>query len=755
MAHPRRPAAPGYLIAIGSAVLVTLIRYGLSGILGDTATYTAYIIPVMVAGWYGGLKPALVATVAGSLLCVFFIVPPQFQFAMDSVRPALGLVIFLFCAMIVSALCESLHRAWAAASQQQLQLQEKEALHHDAERRIQTTMENMGDAFHLLDREGRFTFLNAAARRLFTSQGMDPDVLIGAQVWEQFPALLGTPAEAEVRRVLREGTSSAFEFHYLPWKRWFSVRMFPAGGGGLAVHLTDTTDLHRLERDLRDSATQLTLAVEAANISAYEWDIPAGIVTRLSEVPANALLGARYTFAELVDTVHPDDQPSMLARVEATLRGETDVFISEHRSNENPEREWCWHRVRGRLIRDAEGSPQTMIGVSIDISEHKRLEEALREADRRKDNFLATLAHELRNPLAPIRNALHLLRAHAPQVKEIGTSRDVIDRQVTQMARLLDDLLDVSRISRGTLELRREATDLREVLDRALETSHPLIAERKHEVRLDMPEGETLPLHADVIRLAQVFSNLLNNSARYTDSGGIITVRARREGDEAVVSVRDTGIGIEPENLQTVFEMFARAETALRRSSDGLGIGLSLARSIVMLHGGTLEASSAGANQGSEFTARLPLALHRPVAVSEPAAVPEPTSRRNWRLVIADDLRDNTDSLADLLRLQGHEVVTAYDGAEAVDVTERFRPEAVLMDIGMPKLDGFEACRRIRATPWGCDMLIVALTGWGQTVDRERTKAAGFTHHLVKPVDYPTVIAVLNDLRDARAPTGN
>ncbi len=642
---------------------------------------------------------------------------------------------------------------WARRTihRQQVDLAYAEALGQEARRQVRSTLENMGDAFYLVGGDERFAYMNPMARRLFSSQGLDPDTLIGKRIWDEFPELRGTFAEDELRRALRERVTAAFDFYYPPWQRWFAIRLFPSNDGGIAVHLTDTTDLRALQDNLRESAQQLTLAVEAANLTAFEWDISSGRVRRLGEVPSDAPLGAEYSFDELVATIHPEDQASMLGRLEATLRGDTDLWISEHRSNENPQREWCWHRVRGRLIRSAQGTPVSMIGMSMDISEHKRLEEALRDADRRKDDFLATLAHELRNPLAPIRYALHLLKAQAPKQPELVQSRDVIERQVAQMARLLDDLLDVSRIARGTLELRQEETDVREVVARALETSAPLIAERRHEVRVELEPGEPLPLKADLMRLAQVFGNLLNNAAKYTEDGGIITIAAARTGDEVTISVRDTGIGLAPADLEAVFSMFTQAAPATLRSRDGLGIGLSLARSIVALHGGTLEALSEGPGRGSEFRARLPLDQRPDVMQHRPAA-PEVdgTEQHRWRLVIADDLRDITDSLAELLRLKGHEVVTAYDGIEAVECVESYRPEAVLLDIGMPRLDGYEACQRIRATPFGAELIIVALTGWGQSVDRDRTAEAGFTEHLVKPVDYVELLRVLEVIRTTK-----
>ena len=881
MTQRSRPAVYGYVIAIGSAAIVAAIRYSLSDILGNSTNFVLFTVPVVLAGWYNGLGPALVATVAGALFGAY-LVAPTLRFSTEAPGSVLGLALFIVCGIIISTLCESLHAARERLRRQQVTLQHEAALREEAERRNLATLENMGDAFHVIDAEERFVYFNSTARRLFANQGLDPDAMLGQNVWQLFPEVEGTEVQEEVRRALRDRIPTVFDFEYAPWQRWFVVRVFPGPDGGVAVHLTDTTEMHELREDveasaaeahdhlrklqllyetapiglceldhdlryvringalarmngipaadhigrtvremvpdladaleadfrqvletgipvfekevrgftpadpgvlhcwleswypitsgtgevqgisvvaqdvtalkraeesLRQNEEQLRLAVEAANLTAFEWDVLSGTVTRLGEVPPSAPLGPRYTFVELVRTIHPDDRPSMLGRIEATLRGETDLYISEHRSNENPEQEWCWVRVRGRVIRGTDGVPLTMIGVAMDISEHKRLEEALRDADQRKDDFLATLAHELRNPLAPIRNALHLLKSYQPLAKEVAHGRDVIDRQVTQMARLLDDLLDVSRIARGTLELRQEPAELRDIIDRALETSHPLIAERAHRVQVVMPENDTLVLDGDLVRLAQVFANLLNNAAKYMDNGGQIVIRAVRQGSDVLVSVHDTGIGIDPGKLESVFEMFTRGEPASHRSRDGLGIGLSLARSIVTLHGGTLEASSAGAGEGSEFTVRLP--LRREAALVAPqAAVPgDSAPTRPWRLVIADDLRDTADSLADLLRLHGHEVMTAYDGAEAVAATAHFRPEAVLLDIGMPRLDGYEACRQIRTLPNGRNILVVALTGWGQLIDRERTKAAGFTHHLVKPVDYATLLSVLNDLR--------
>jgi len=381
-----------------------------------------------------------------------------------------------------------------------------------------------------------------------------------------------------------------------------------------------------------------------------------------------------------------------------------------------------------------------------DMSRVKQVEDELRCADRRKDEFLATLAHELRNPLAPIRNAVQVLKAKGPKDPDLMWGRDVIDRQVGQMARLLDDLLDVSRITRNTLELRRGRVSLAVVVESALETSRPLIDQMKHQLVVSLPP-QPVPLDADTTRLAQVFSNLLNNAAKYSDPGSRIWLTAKRQGDELVVSVKDSGIGIAKDRLRHVFEMFSQETPALERAQGGLGIGLSLVRGLVELHGGSVEAKSEGPGQGSEFVVRLPVA-------GEPVQ-PTPTGREgeatpvktSLRILVVDDNRDGADSLSMMLKLMGNETRTAYDGEAAVAAAGEFRPDVILLDIGLPKMSGYDVCRRIRQEPWGGQAVIVAQTGWGQEEDRQKAQDAGFDHHFVKPVDMAALMMLLAGLQ--------
>jgi PAS domain S-box-containing protein len=381
--------------------------------------------------------------------------------------------------------------------------------------------------------------------------------------------------------------------------------------------------------------------------------------------------------------------------------------------------------------------------------ERLRLLNELKDVDRRKDEFLAMLAHELRNPLAPLRNAAEMLRVKAPVEPEVRWGRDVIERQVDALTRLIDDLMDISRITRNRLELRRQRVGLAEVVNGAVEASRPLIDEHRHVLTVSLP-SRPVYLDADLVRLVQVFLNVLNNAAKYTEPGGRIRLTGVLQGDEVVVRVADTGVGIPAEKLPSVFELFFQADRSLERSQGGLGVGLSLVRRLVELHGGRVQAHSEGIGKGSEFTIRLPVLAETPPAMQRraPAAgdAARPTGVR--RILVVDDNRDAADSLTLLLRFDGHEVETAYDGAEAVEVAERLQPDVILLDIGMPQLNGYDACRRIRAERWGETMVLIALTGWGQAEDKRRTEEAGFDAHVVKPVDPGELLKLLGTLRD-------
>lgn len=389
---------------------------------------------------------------------------------------------------------------------------------------------------------------------------------------------------------------------------------------------------------------------------------------------------------------------------------------------------------------------RTNVALQGEVAERTRAEQALKEADRHKDEFLAMLAHELRNPLAPIRNAVQLMKIKAVADPQLLLSRDIIERQLIQLSRLVDDLLDVSRITRGKITLARRRVELREVVERAVETVTPMIDARSHTLDVEIPK-RSLVIYGDPVRLTQALANVLGNAAKYSDTGGHITLRAQRRKRDIEIRIRDTGIGIVPEALPFIFDLFTQVDLRSGRPQGGLGIGLALVRQLVEMHDGTVTASSEGPGRGSEFVIRLPVSIAR-VTDSEaksageanpsaqpgqPTLAPGPPGRR--RILVADDNEDARESLAELLSLSGYEVFRAPDGSTALQSAERYRPHVALLDIGMPRANGYEVARTIRGQPWGRAMVLVALTGWGQESDRRRSQEAGFDTHLTKPVD--------------------
>ena len=381
-----------------------------------------------------------------------------------------------------------------------------------------------------------------------------------------------------------------------------------------------------------------------------------------------------------------------------------------------------------------------------EVAERARAEQALKEADRHKDEFLAMLAHELRNPLAPIRSAVHLMRMKPVTDPQLSWSRDVIERQLSHLTRLVDDLLDVARITRGKINLSREPVELAALIARAVETVQPLIQERGHQFTCEVPDG-TLTVDADPLRLTQAFGNVLGNAAKYTERGGHINLGVCRQGAEVEIRVRDNGIGIPAEVLPRIFDLFTQLDGRSDHPHSGLGIGLALVRRLLQMHGGTISAHSEGAGLGSEFVIRLPLLLEATQSGdgrASTATEDAPPVRR--RILVADDNADALQTLATVLELGGHEVFSASNGSLALESAERHLPEVALLDIGMPLLDGYEVARRIRAQAWGRRITLVALTGWGQDSDRRRSQEAGFDSHLVKPLDLAKLTQLLSRL---------
>jgi len=501
-------------------------------------------------------------------------------------------------------------------------------------------------------------------------------------------------------------------------------------------------ELDSVAAALRDGESRLKALFDNAAIGIAEID--SGQRFALVNDSLCRLLGARRETlleAALSDVVHPDDRIDLFARLADLFAGGCGSVMAEARLVRQ-DGESIWAKLAASLSRAGDERGAHAVVAIEDVTERKHAEADLREADRRKDEFLAILAHELRNPLAPIRNSLHIFRLAGVQDPAVARVTDMMERQVAHMVRMVDDLLEVSRISRGKIELRKERVELAGVLRSAVDTSLPLIEANGHKLTVNVPT-EPLAIDADPVRLAQVFANLLNNSAKYTPGGGKIDVEVTVEAGMAVVSVRDNGEGIPQQMLARVFNMFTQVNPGAR-AQGGLGIGLTLARTLVGLHGGTIEAFSHGPGRGCEFLVKLPLAAGEAAAPGAPDRGEHDGELRLRRVLVVDDNKDAADSLGMLLEFLGAEVRVVHDGFAALEALAGFQPAVVLLDLGMPGMNGLEVARRMRQDPRAKEAMLVALTGWGQREDRRRTTEAGFDYHLVKPADLGTLQSILS-----------
>ena len=596
----------GYAVAVVASVAMLLIRIALTETLAEQARLTPFIVAVMAAACWGGLGPGILATILGSLLGVYFIVPPINSFSITTVQDAVNLGIFVFVGLTVSWLCEELHRA----------------RRNEAEKQFHCLADSIAQLVWMARPDGYRFWFN---KRWYEYSGMTPEQV--------------------------QGTG------------WQSV--------------CETVELPRVLKS---------------------WD--------------SALAKGE-----------PWEETYPLRRKDGQMR---------------------WHLARAVPVRDDRGAISCWFGTSTDIQDRIASEQALKDADTRKNQFLATLAHELRNPLSPISNALQLWPHFATDAAEMEHLRTVIERQVQQLIRLIDDLMDLSRISSGKVGLRRQQIDLGSAIARAVETAQPNIDAGCHRLTVTTPD-EPIYIHGDVARLTQVFANILNNAAKFTVRDGVISLVARMQGDQAIVRIRDNGPGIPAPMLTEIFAAFRQVDTSPSRSQAGLGIGLWLAKQIVDLHGGTITACSDGAGKGSEFIVTLPATTAPPTGHEgeEPArSLKQMDDIIRHRILVVDDSRESAETLAMVLRSMGQEATSLHDGRAAIEWVLADQPDAVFMDIAMPGLDGYEVAQRLREYPELHEVVLIALTGYGQQDDRRRALEAGFNFHLTKP----TSMTALKDL---------
>jgi PAS domain S-box-containing protein len=739
-------AGAGYIMAIAVTVLTFALRYQLRDVLGEFATFLPFIVAIILAAWFGGFWPGLMATVLGGALTMYFFFPLYGATTIESAIRGVTVLVFLAIGILTSILSEELHAARRLLESEQAKGREHEAFNEiiaeltsdfvyrgglDAEGRV--VVEAISDGFTKLLGYS-LSELNAlgAGRGILHPEDREKadSVLQGLVV--------GETVEGESRFVTKDSR--------VVWLR-YRMRPIQDEGGRLVRVYGAASDVTRhREADAAMQASEERFRLMAATVPSMIWTAaPDGTITYANEqwlrycgIPAGE---QPLTWPELAP--HPDDYHRCMSRWTRALRDGIEYEIEvRHRRHDGAYR---WFVTRAMPMKDEGGHVVSWVGVTTDIHEQKEMQEQLQLADRRKDEFLATLAHELRNPLAPVRNAIEIMeRADNEPLRE--EALHIVKRQVQHMVRLIDDLLDVSRITSGRLTLRTERVELSAVLRAAMETSRPWIESSGHTLDLSIPP-QPIYLSGDPARLAQVFANLLNNSAKFTPRGGRISLIAERSGNTVMVTVRDTGIGIPKDMIPQVFDMFTQVDASSHRTPGGLGIGLTIVKLLVEMHGGQVEARSEGPTYGAEFLVRLPVeetasAERRPRVGSRSTPTSGMTRRR---VLVVDDNEDAVVSLAMLLRLTSHDVRTAGDGIEALQVAASERPDAVLLDIGLPRLNGYDVARRIREQEWGKRTLLIAMTGWGQDQDKQRAMEAGFDFHLTKPVDPEVLERLLAD----------
>jgi len=664
-----------------------------------------------------------------------------------------------------------------------------EARLREEEQKTRNILESISDAFFAIDRDWRFTYVNAQAEHLLNRKASD---LLGRVIWEEYPGLEGSEFEEAYRRTATEQITLSVTSYYPDHDRWYEVHVYPATEG-ISVYFRDVSERKRNEAVLAAQKRALELLVRGAPLTDV-LDALCEIIESQSDQNfiATVLLVEESTgllrstaghrappaYSKAVDGVPVGNGNGSCGT--AAFRRET-VIVSDIENDPlwkdfrdlalQHNLRACWSTPIFSSTNDVLGTfavyaPRPAHPTNDQLSlmevlartagiavERRRDEETLRIADRRKDEFLATLAHELRNPLAPIRTGLEVLKFCQDDPETLEEVRQTMERQTQQLIILVNDLLDVSRITRGKLELRKSEVSLGDVLQSAIEASKPFIEEASHEFTVDIPE-EPIHLKADPHRLAQVVSNLLNNAAKYTSNGGRIALKVAREGTEVLIEVTDSGIGIPKEMQSRVFEMFTQIDHCGEKAYAGLGIGLTLVKSLVEMHDGQISVESEGPNRGSTFRIRLGT-LQKLSKVERAPQLPR-TNNTTFRVLIVDDNKSAADMLGLIVRSMGHTVRYADDGVEAIKEAQDFRPDVIFMDLGMPRMNGYEATRHIRRQPWGAEMTVVALTGWGQEEDRRKSKDAGFDLHLVKPAepaDLQTVFRIVSSTSQTSRPS--
>jgi PAS domain S-box-containing protein len=754
------PSRSATLITIVAVALATAVQLALEGVYGSVFRWVPYCFAVFAAAWYGGLRSALLALLAGYLvITLLFISPGTLGIAGQDTFTAFA--IYLAFGLFAGLITESLHRARRHAEQiaQQVRahhahLSQREAALRESRNRLQTLLDIAPVAIGVAqDRDCTQVTVNSAfAAMLGVSRDRNvsksgPNAtklpfrilkngreIAARDLPMRVAARTGRPLQNETLEIIRDDGTRTFAFgHAAP------VTDSDGRVGGSVAAFVDITQQRQAEAALRESEQRFRVALGSGAVTVFEQDLHLCYSWVFPWDPAFNESNIGKTDLELLPDPDGRELMQLKAKVIRTGRGARRVMRLTLPSGIR------YYDLIIEARRDSRGGITGICGAALDVTSQKLVENALKRADQQKDEFLAMLAHELRNPLAAIR--------YANDAARLGVSIDeqvveTIDHQVRHLTRLIDDLLDVSRISRGKIQLSNQHLDLAIVVQRAIGTVRPLVEARHHDLSLQITPAP-MPLFGDATRLEQVVLNLLTNAAKYTPEGGKIDLSAAPLEGEVVLRVRDNGIGIPPEMLSEVFELFSQIDNAPDRSHGGLGIGLTLTRRLVEMHGGTITAISDGIGRGSEFVVQLPLA--EPPVFDAPAgpttdALAEP-SDEGLRVLIVDDSAAIALMLSRLLESKGYVVAVAPDGFQGLEAVRQFEPDVVLLDIGMPRLSGHEVARRLRASDFGRELILIAISGYGQEQDIQKSKEAGFDHHLVKPVSLDALLPLLKHRR--------
>lgn len=734
-----------YALGFFALLLAVLIRWALDPLMGNSLPLVTLFGAVAAGVWLGGYRLAIPIAVIGYIICHYLFIPPKYGFDLTATTNLVGIVAYVFTCALIVIFGEAARIAESRA--------------HERREVLSVTLRSIGDAVITTDTQGHITDLNEVAETL---TGWPRNQALGQpleRVFNIVNEISRRPVENPAKRALREGVIVGLANHTVLIKKDGAecpiddsaapIRNEHGHVSGCVLIFRDVTHQRLIEQDKANqliTARLLAAIVESSDDAIISKSLD-GIIQSWNAA-AERLFG--YTAEEAVgkhiSIVIPPERIAEEDQIIAKLKTEKRIehFETERVRNDG-------RRIIVSLtispIKDAAGNVVGASKIVRDVTDRiglmndlQRLAADLSAADQRKNEFLATLAHELRNPLAPMSNMLEVVKRAGNDSETLSRAHETFERQLNQMVRLVDDLLDVNRITHDRLELRPSEVELSSVIQQAVEVALPLVDAAEQNLIVELPD-EPVYLNADRARLAQVFGNLLNNSCKYTKPNGTIRLTAKRVDDTVVVSVKDNGAGIPPDKLGSIFDMFMQVDRTSEQSQGGLGIGLTLVKRLVEMHRGSIEARSEGEGRGSEFIVRLPVICES--LVSTPVADNGTSSATERRVLIVDDNHDSAESLAMLLEITGNKTFLAHDGVEALDAVEKYRPDVMLLDLGLPKLDGHEVCRRVREMAFGKNIVIIALTGWGQEDDRRKSEEAGFNGHLVKPVDYDRLLEML------------